>query len=215
MTTFFGLFKHQDKMAGSGTNHDDVFIVYTSSYDPIWNDKGSGASRDGGFWHPQAQGPLRPIGSVVVNNYNNINGYYSSILVGNNADSGSPPAVASPNGYTEIWNDKGSGASKDGSLWRPVAPSGYVAMGDVVQSGYSQPDTNRIWCLRQDLAQAARFGVQSTWDDKNSGASRDVSVWEVFSNLRDEAGPQVSRINSFRANPNYSAPDSRFAVLPV
>uniref|UniRef100_A0A8H7NI21 DUF946 domain-containing protein n=1 Tax=Bionectria ochroleuca TaxID=29856 RepID=A0A8H7NI21_BIOOC len=204
-------------MANPATDNGEFIRVMTSSFDPIWNDKGSGAARDGAFWHPKAQAHLRPMGSIAVGNYSNINGNYSAILVGANPNvstKGVQPPVASPEGYNQIWNDKGSGAEKDGSIWRPVAPSGYVAMGDIAQSGYSQPDTNRIWCLRADLAKNARYGTQSIWDDKKSGADKDVSVWEIQSNLKGADDPKIVQINSFRASQNYSPPDTSFAVLP-
>jgi hypothetical protein len=200
---------------GNSNSNGELLTVMTPSFHPIWNDKGSGGSRDGAFWEPLAQGPLRPVGSVAVDNYGDVNGRYMGLLVAENPSSSTGPApVASPRDYTELWNDKGTGANQDGSVWRPIPPNGYVVLGDVFQHGYSKPDTNRIWCVRQDLIKPARFGSQSTWDDKNTGAKTDLSVWEVHGNLVS-GELNASQINSFRCSQNYNPPDSSYAVLPL
>jgi hypothetical protein len=202
--------------SSSSNNNGELLSVMTPSFRPIWTDRGSGGSRDGAFWDPLAQGPLRPVGSVVVDNYQNINGHRLGLLIAENpsGSSGGQPPVASPRDYTELWNDKGTGASQDGSVWRPVAPNGYVALGDVFQQGYSKPDNNRIWCIRQDLVRPARFASQSTWDDKKTGAKTDLSVWEIHGSLMD-AELNAAQINSFRSSSNYSPPDSSYAALPA
>lgn len=78
-----------------------------------------------------------------------------------------------------MWKDEKSGAAKDGSFWRPIPPNGYVALGDVAQSKWSAPSVNDVWCVRADLAKQGSFGSNSIWDDKESGAKTDVSIWEV------------------------------------
>jgi hypothetical protein len=120
-----------------------IEIAYTTSFQLLWNDQRSGADEDGAFWLPKAQGDFRPIGPIVVRNYDDINGRRGGLLV--RGDSG---AVASPTDYQLIWADKGSGARRDGAVWRPVPPAGYVALGDLFWNGYSKPPTNAIWCVR-------------------------------------------------------------------
>ncbi|KAM0523060.1 hypothetical protein ACHAPE_001552 [Trichoderma viride] len=204
-------------------------ITTTASFSARWNDRGSGASRDGGFWHPSPQGDMRPLGSVAVPHYNDINGYNMARLYGPSSCSGAdaastsgPSIVASPTGYTQIWKDEKSGAAKDGSFWRPIPPNGYVALGDVAQSGWSAPSTNDVWCVRQDMVSQGSFGSNSVWDDKKSGAKTDVSVWEVRSSAYGAAdGEQVGHgevaatsLGPIRGNQQYSAPDSSFAQVP-
>jgi hypothetical protein len=40
-------------------------------------------------------------------------------------------ALKSPVGWEFIWNDQNSGGDNDGSCWRPIAPDGYVTLGDI------------------------------------------------------------------------------------
>lgn len=196
--------------------NSELITVMTPSFHPLWNDRGSGGARDGAFWEPLTQGPLRPVGSVVVGSHQDVNGRYMGLLVGEDpsAYSGGRAPVASPRDYTQLWNDEGTGSKQDGSVWRPVPPNGYVALGDVFQHGYSKPDTNRIWCLRSDLVKPARYASQSTWDDKDTGAKTDLSVWEVQGNLV-AGNTYASQINSFRCSSNNHPPDSSYAILPA
>ena len=49
--------------------------------------------------------------------------------------------IMPPIGYEMVWNDKHSGGAQGGSFWRPQAPLGYVALGDVACDGYDPPST--------------------------------------------------------------------------
>ncbi|KAM0477560.1 hypothetical protein ACHAPX_005873 [Trichoderma viride] len=207
-----------------------LYTTTTSSFTPRWNDRGSGASRDGGFWHPSPQGDMRPLGSVAVSHYNDINGNNIARLYGpttsSSADAAStsgPGPVASPIGYTEIWKDEKSRAAKDGSFWRPIPPNGYVALGDVAQSGWSAPNYKDVWCVRQDIVKQGSFGSNSVWDDKKSGAKSDVSIWEVRGSSVLAAGGDeavdgeaaATYLGPIRGSQNYDAPDSSFAQVPL
>ncbi|KAF3075771.1 hypothetical protein CFAM422_002510 [Trichoderma lentiforme] len=200
----------------------ELVTATTSSFSARWNDKGSGATRDGGFWHPNSQGNMRPLGSVGVPHYKDINGNYVAQLIGPGSYSqsnGLPPLV-SPTGYTQIWNDQKSGASKDGAFWRPIPPNGYVALGDVSMAGWSQtPSTSDVWCVRQDLVKQGSFAASSVWDDKKSGAKYDVSIWEVRSASRTNSDTEIETAavytGAIRASQTYNAPDSVFAKVPL
>lgn len=119
--------------------YGELLVTVTSDYKWVYSDYNTHGKRDVTFYMPEAQGPtdLRPLGSVGVSNYTNINGKRGTVLVGSAKYDGS--CVKSPTGYTQIWDDDGSGGDYDGSIWRPTAPSGYRSMGDVVVKGYKAP----------------------------------------------------------------------------
>ncbi|KAJ1706615.1 hypothetical protein NYO67_11222 [Aspergillus flavus] len=145
----------------SSTQNGELVVTFTSSFNAIWNDAGSGTTRDGCFWHPITQGTLRPLGSMAVGNFKELNGQRAALLIGAKSTSSSNPPVKAPTSYTHLWADKGSGAKLNGSFWRPIAPSGYIAMGDVVQSGYTTPSTSKVWCLRSDLVADGQYADES------------------------------------------------------
>jgi hypothetical protein len=184
----------------------DLLITLTSAYDWRYNDSGSGSDRDGSFFHPQSQGSMRPLGSVVIDGYDDINNNRASMLVGD----GGNAAVASPVSYTSIWNDAGSGGDNDGSVWRPVAPQGYVTLGDVAVKGYDAPSLEDVWCVRADLVTPSAYDSAPTWTDQGSGGDNDIAAWHVV--VRDPANDATKgvlepdtfiSVASYDEGPNY------------
>ncbi|GKZ27017.1 hypothetical protein AbraIFM66951_004109 [Aspergillus brasiliensis] len=211
-------------MANKTYAYGELVVTLTSKFDDIWNDAGSGATRDGGFWHPisqvTTQGTLRPLGSMAVGNFKELNGQRAALLIGAKSSSSSNPPVKAPTGYTQLWVDKNSGAKRDGSFWRPIAPSGYIAMGDVVQSGWTMPSTSKVWCVRSDLVADGQYADESVWDDNMSGVGGNVSIWEVYPYPNNISGSEFLPVvaGTFRAMtdaPHSVKPDLGYAVVPT
>ncbi|GMF76586.1 unnamed protein product [Aspergillus oryzae] len=93
---------------------------------------------------------------MAVGNFKELNGQRAALLIGAKSTSSSNPPVKAPTSYTHLWADKGSGAKLNA-----IAPSGYIAMGDVVQSGYTTPSTSKVWCLRSDLVADGQYADES------------------------------------------------------
>jgi hypothetical protein len=181
----------------------DLLITLTSAYDMRYPDDGSGAQMDGTFWHPRLEGGFRPLGSVCVPGYGDINNNRASMLV---ADAGNG-AVAAPVGYTWIWDDSGSGADWDGSVWRPVAPAGYIALGDVANSSHDPPSLNDVWCVRADLVTTGVFAGGAAWQDRGSGGHNDIAAWPVVLGApSSDPTRAVFEPDTFFGVNNYDAP---------
>lgn len=163
----------------------------TSSYTLMYNDKGSGADLDGAFYRPAAPDGWSILGDYCQGNYNDPSMPSITIKVTN--DDPTNPVLAAPIGYSLIWNDKGSGAHMDGSIWAPQPPPGYVAIGAVANTGYSPPSPPQLVCIRFDLVQAATMG-QLIWWDKGSGAHMDGEFYAI-------AG-----LSTFYGQGNYNPP---------
>lgn len=104
------------------------------------------------------------------------------------------PLLMPPVGYTQIWNDQGSGGHNDGSIWQPVPPDGYVAIGAVATTGYAPPAIANYACLRRDQVEPTTYGV-FIWSDQGSGGDNDVEIFGITG---------VS--NAFVAQGNYGPP---------
>jgi hypothetical protein len=199
--------------------YGDLIVTLTSAYDWRWSDRGSGAGRNGGFWHPQPQGALRAGGSVGVGHYNDLRNNWAVLLIGDNPSkrpAGKGPAVQSPVDYQGLWNDKGSGSKDDGSFWRPVAPPGYITLGDVSWGGHGKPPVDQVWCLRADLVSDGVFKDASVWDDNGSGANSDGSFWEVIPRAGNSASEYIPVLaGTFRCNSGYNKPDPSLAKVPA
>jgi Vacuolar protein sorting-associated protein 62 len=194
----------------------DLLITLTSGYDMRYNDRGSGSPMDGTFWHPRSEGGFRPVASVCVAGYGDINNNRASMLV---ADAGNG-AVAAPTGYSWVWNDAGSGASMDGSVWRPVAPAGYIALGDVATSNHDAPSVNDVWCVRADLVTTGVFAGDRAWQDRGSGGRSDIAAWPVvLGQPSTDPTRAVLEPDTFFGVDNYDGPPNaglaRVLLVPV
>ncbi|WP_144394522.1 Vps62-related protein [Pleionea sediminis] len=181
----------------------DLILTFTDSFDLRWNDKGSGADRDGAYWHPNPPKGFHALGSVGVKGYSNINGVEAAMCV--KAVDGTD-ALKPPKSYELIWADHGSGADRDGSCWRPIAPEGYVALGDVFVNGYDNPSQNDIMCVRKDLTSRGVIGAE-IWADHGSGADHDIDTFEILTNPKKiDAECGEFAVNTFVANNAYREP---------
>lgn len=80
--------------------------------------------------------------------------------------------------YDLITDDSGSGASMDGSFWRPrfYLPNYYI-LGDVANRGYSPPSVSTILVKDDPELLAAPLDFEPVWADHGSHAHKDTSVW--------------------------------------
>ena len=127
----------------------DLRITFTTQFALQWSDKGSGGKHDGAFWRPVAAGNLNgfyPLGDYGAGNYNDVNGQ-AAVAVVSDINGASGDALRPPLDYELVWTDTGSGSSRDGSMWRPIPPSGYVALGLVCNNGYDKPALEIIRCV--------------------------------------------------------------------
>ena len=87
--------------------------------------------------------------------------------------------LAAPVDWELIWKDKGSGARKDGSMWRAIPPSEeYVCIGTVPQKGYEKPNLPSYRCVHSSLTERI-VSNSLIWNDKGSGAKKKVSIFRL------------------------------------
>lgn len=182
----------------------ELILTFTTNFQLAYNDQKSGATMDGAFWHPIAPVGFLPLGSIGVKNYSPINGTIASLCVAAAPDSNNP--LVFPTDYNLIWNDKKSGATMNGSCWRPIPPTGYVALGDVFVTGYDKPPLNYVTCVRQDLTAIATLGAE-IYKDTKSGATMDIDTYQICTPNSDLSNPKgFFAVNTFAANNSYSPP---------
>jgi hypothetical protein len=138
----------------------------------IWNDKGSGGDFDASYWRVKCPNGYVRFGDYAKGSWGYPHGAKMLIAKENNK------VMKKPNGYKLIYKDKGSGADKDLSIWEPIPPSGYVALGHVAQRGYNKPSTNYIKCVRSDLVTRGRL-IGPIYIDKGTGADMYCSTFVI------------------------------------
>jgi hypothetical protein len=169
MTTVQGKFQYKDLVIG-----------FTTNFDCRWHDAGSGGKYNGAFWHPiipPDMADFHPIGTLGWSGYGDINGI-AVIAVVKDANGPAGDALCVPKRFDPVWTDKGSGAKYNGSMWRPIPPEGYVALGLVCNSNWGPPPLEDVRCVRSDLVVAAMTG-NGIWNDENTGCDENFSAWWI------------------------------------
>ena len=153
----------------------------------IWKDSGSGANMDFSVYRPiNMPFDYRSLGDVPVRAHS----YRRIGFIGKEIRS---DAFEDPRYFYPIWDDRGSGAYWDVTFYRPICPSGYVALGDVaVRSHDAFPNQSDAVCVKRDYVVVGNW--KFIWNDRGSGADRDVSVYQAVS--RDSQGVEVLAMSS-------------------
>ncbi len=85
--------------------------------------------------------------------------------------------------YTWMYDDSGTGADVDLSVWRPQWSDGQVWLGDVAHASHSAPGFGSV-VLEDDSAKLrAPVGWELIWRDTGSGGSHDLSLWMPIPSL--------------------------------
>ncbi len=153
-----------------------ITITTVKEFQLMWWDQGTGGKYSGTFYRPIPPQGYYSIGDYGQSNYNTPSPNGNVIAIKDSGDG----TLARPVGYQNIWDDRGSGSNMDGSFWRPIPPLGYKAVGCVVQKGYNQPSLDAVMCVREDVLSPGLVG-KMVWNDKDTGANRDFSSWEIIS----------------------------------
>jgi hypothetical protein len=113
-------------------SHPDL-IKHPVNYHEEWNDKRSGGAKNGSFWRVNAPKGYVALGDVVTNSYLQPSAAFTAKYACIREDL-VVPGVLNPRC---IWNDKGSGARLDGSVWQVDGPG--LAGFFKVENDYQKP----------------------------------------------------------------------------
>lgn len=83
----------------------------------------------------------------------------------------------------------------DCSLWTPIAPPGYLALGCVAHIGNQPPPNHIVYCMRADLATSTAYSACMLSTSSNKTYPSGFSIWRLDNFL-----------GSFYANPSVSCP---------
>lgn len=156
-----------------------LLVIVVATFTTLqWWDRGSGGSLDGAYWAPNLPSGYYSLGSMGTNTYSNP----GQVIPGNTfyavRSDTDPSALDYPLGFEQIWNDRGSGANEDGSMWRIVCREGYVGLGTVAQRGYNPPRADSVRCVKKEYTVPGKIG-QLVWDDRRTGSKRDFGSWII------------------------------------
>jgi hypothetical protein len=208
----FGLTKKVDVLVSNPRAlkiKKDLLVAYVDDFDLLYSDVGSGADADGAFWGPKLENGFYALGHLDRVGHADPSGQVGMIVVKPLVED----AVAAPTDFEYIWDDSGSGGDMDGSFWRPLCPTNYVALGSVsAHASHAKPSVDVIRCLRSDLAEPAAIGG-GLWSDGGSGADNDFGSWSIVIPPGSESEGTVPIVSgSFIGASGYNQPSSDAAM---
>ncbi|MHA3736119.1 Vps62-related protein [Pseudomonas sp. Eth.TT006] len=209
-----------DKTPMNPISVDNLLINFTTDFQRVWDTRTLRTS-DATFWRP-APAPddlpgYFPLGDIAASGFSNLNGQRIVAVVCENPTlkdlHPKGNALSRPLDYEQIWDDSGSGAKTHVSMWRPLPPAGYVAMGVVCANDHEKPSLNAVRCVRVDLVVPAQVG-DLIWNDKGSHAKKSVSVWDSQP-PNAGAGEICFSSGTFLAIDSYTRPDAQAAAYAL
>ena len=150
----------------------EVFEPFTILVTPqcklIW--RGSGDQGWISFYQVVREGgwgiEYKPLGDFAVLNNSADGGFQHGAFVIGVADNEHPVELATPVGYIEAFNDRGSGNPSNLSAWMPIPPPGYAALGLRFTNGEA-PDPDSMWCVKEEYT--LKVSSQGYWGDAGMG----------------------------------------------
>ena len=113
-----------------------------------------------------------------------------------------------PTGYQRLWNSKEMNPSpnQDLSIWKPIAPPGYIALGDVVYDKLEEePPTNLIMCVPKKCV--TKSEIKEKEFEYTPRGEKHFSCWNV-SNHGFIFGNNYNDKPKHRRNEVYNITDS-------
>ena len=144
-----------------------------------WDDGGSGADLDGYFFIPSVGQSEYVIGGLASQKKTSAKNCVVTVSEPSNNPTGTPRLLATPIDWKQVWNDKGSGARRDGSIWKAIPPdSNYRCLGSIPKTGYNKPNVPNYRCVHKNLTE--KIVTKSiVWHDSGSGADVDATMFRL------------------------------------
>ncbi|OUS49212.1 hypothetical protein BE221DRAFT_188456 [Ostreococcus tauri] len=168
-------------------NTPALVVCRTNDLVKIWWTRGKQKSiKTLSAWHPRAPShtelelrhpffserteedyKLVPFGTILVSGHNAPRSALMAVVL--EYDSDQTPPTAYPIDFENIWTSD----NKDVSFWKPIAPAGYAAIGNIVTKSIEKPSTECVVCVREALTDIATTPPGVEW--KSSRGFRKIA----------------------------------------
>ena len=139
------------------------------------SDARSGARKDLSLYKPPPDSTWK---------YGGVSGNNNKILVMKEV-SKQYGALREPVGWQPIWDDRGSGNSKNYSCWLPIAPTGFVALGVFCRFGVPNQDpptkdeVEGLVVVHSSLVKPCEFDKTDVWKDAGTWARNSLTLGQL------------------------------------
>jgi len=177
----------------------ELLIAFADEFEYRWCSMGSPDTWDASFYHPVTSNGYHALGSFGFRGFGDPKGTMSVMVV--RALPGSD-ALKPPVDYDSVWNTRGSAIEDNGSLWTPVPPPGYKALGTVAQRGYGKPSLDDVVCVRQDLTVPGACGDGVFWGNNGAAECMAYSILPPDVGAHDSSYLQTRTFSGARISPD-------------
>ncbi|XP_010524589.1 PREDICTED: uncharacterized protein LOC104802610 [Tarenaya hassleriana] len=173
----------QSQVSGALQSGNAVPLAPCTNFDRIWvSPKENGPRNNLTIWRPRAPPNYVILGDCVTSRAIPPT---QAVMAVNNAYG----RVKKPTGFNHIGlfsvihgSGGASGHSNNDnecSLWMPIAPPGYIAMGCVANLGIEPPADHVVYCLRSDLVSSSSFSECIYFVPSSSSINSGFSIWRI------------------------------------
>lgn len=157
----------------------------TIEFERIWTDMGSlSESRGVSIWRPIAPSGYWTLGDCFMNGFDPPAFVYTLRSGATRQGDITDDYLADPVKYDLVWHDGNPKLDQRLSIWNPVAPKGYVAMGNVVNIGTGVPDIE-VKCLHQRYVSIGNTPRSPLWSVRQDHKTiNPLNVWRVDEQTR-------------------------------
>lgn len=165
---------------------------HTVDFKRIWTDGGAFSAGKGvSIWRPIAPAGYAFLGDCFCNGFTppkSVHVLNASRMSNTLSDQA---LLADPIDYQMVWHDGNPRSDLRTTIWKPVAPEGYVSLGSVVSIG-RLPSRIDVKCIRIDVTLPASVPRKPLWFiRKDQNLTPPLSVWTV-----------EDAVGSFHVNPS-------------
>jgi len=164
-----------------GKKINEHFFSHSTRFFRVWWNRGSKDSAQFSFWRPLCSPGYRPVGDCACP------GYHPPLKAVVLQDVGDG-CVASPVRYDLVWQTSKSGVLSnrvDLTIWKPVPPPGYVALGFIARPISRPPSTDLIFCVHKSLCEPLSVSARPLLclASRSRRPGESLNIWR-----KDEAG---------------------------
>uniref|UniRef100_A0A175YPS3 Uncharacterized protein n=1 Tax=Daucus carota subsp. sativus TaxID=79200 RepID=A0A175YPS3_DAUCS len=191
----------QNQAAAALQYGDADLLSPCTRFDRIWvfpKGAGNGDINTHTFWRPRAPSNYVVLGDCVTSRP--IPPSYAVMAVSSTYGRVRKPLRFELIGlFSAIQGSEELGGSSDTngdcSIWKPIPPQGYIALGCVAHRGSQPPPTHIIHCVRSDLVTSARYSECIFCSSPNPSFLSGFSIWHLD-----------NVVGSFYAHPSTECP---------
>ena len=87
-------------------------------------------------------------------------------------------AIRPPIDYDLVWSNKGLNVRNKVSIWKPIAPNGFVGLGYVFSNSLDKPENDAVGCVASEYINQVNLGSMF-WGDLERLVGDAVTFWSV------------------------------------